>query len=408
LAQEEFRLLATALLLSRFTKAELARSAGANVNTVASWLNRNRQFFALERAPTAPLPGKGRPRNVWRVQNDAIAEMRQRLGKLEPPQRLTIADLPGDGQLRTLRRVEVQLETWRRVVRTGDEIAASEQLVKTRSWIRMAWEDFADLEIAGIEVPSTHLRQLAELEKEAGAGSLPGDSALPQITVWLTRRLSAMVDRGVSLDFAGRTVRVRSEVRSEADRVKLTAASSAAPVWSDEGLADEEGLEVTAINLCKVVAQHVPASQRVREVAIAIGPSKPWSYCRNEEEAQAVVLGLATQFGRVEPEVGSWLAGLHVCEAWRPELALAVVRGLADAEGVILRQVMRSVAQTLQEVLDRPPLSRTEPGQVRKDAWRYCKLAIATDVTANDAITRSLRYSSTLAYRPKFPTDGTS
>jgi hypothetical protein len=410
LAQEEYRLLATSLLLSEFTKAELARTAGANVNTVGSWLNRNRRFFEHERTTNTETPERGRPRNLWRVRGDATAQMRQQLSKLQPPNRLGTVDLPADGQLNILKRVEKQIDTWRHAIKAGDHAAATDELVTTRSWIRMAWEDFAELESSGFNVPSPNLRHLAELEREAGAGSLPDISALPQITIWLTERLSAMTQRGVSPNFAGRTVRMRSEVRSEADRVKLTAAATAAPIWSDEGLAEEYDLDVNAIQLCKVVAQHVPAARRVEEVAIAIGRSQPWSYCQNSEEAQAVALGLVTQYGSVvEPEVGNWLAGLHVRDEWRPELALAVVRGLGGASGVIMPLVMRNIADPLRTILDRPPLARTTyPGKIRNEALEYGKRALAINVTEDDPIARFQRYGSTLAYRPDFAEFGFS
>ena len=53
MAQEEYRLLATALLLSRFTKAELAKAAAANLNTVGSWIDRNGRFFDITTAANA-------------------------------------------------------------------------------------------------------------------------------------------------------------------------------------------------------------------------------------------------------------------------------------------------------------------------------------------------------------------
>ncbi len=406
-AQEEYRLLATSLLLSRFTKAELAKAAGANPNTTASWLNRNRRYFVLDPTESQAGTSRGRPRKLWCVREAAAGEMRQELGKLDPAHRLTIADLPGDGPLKVLRRVEAQLEAWRRSVSAGDDTAAAEQLIATRSWVRMAWEDFAELEGAGFEVPSTQLRQLAELERETGAGALPEVSPLPQVTIWLTKRLSAMTDRGVSLEFASRTVRVRSEVRSEAERVMLTAASSAAPVWCDEGLAEENGFDVDAIKACKVVAEQVPPSLRVVEVAAAIGRAKAWSYCESDEEAQAVVLGLATQFGRVvDHEVGFWLAGLHARDEWRPELAPAVIRGLAEAQGVIRSRVMNSIANsisgTLRDMLEGPPLSRSHPGKVRTDAWEYCRKAVETNVVGKNRRELAFEFGSTLAYRPTF------
>ncbi len=271
----------------------------------------------------------------------------------------------------------------------------------------MAWEDFADLEQSGFEVLSKHLHHLAELEREVGAGSFPQISPLPKVTVWLTNRLSTMTERGVSLEFASRTVRVRAEIRSEADRVMLTAASSAATVWCDEGLAEESGVDVNSMRLCKRVADQITASQRVQEVAIAIGRSKPWSYCENDEEAQAVVLGLATQFGRVvEPEVGNWLAGLHARDEWREVLAPAVIRGLADAQGVIRPRLMSSIASsisgTLAQMLAGPPLSRAHPGRVRSEAWEYCRRVVETDVSGESILDRFLKYGSSLAYRPTF------
>ena len=69
--------------------------------------------------------------------------------------------------------MEAQLEAWRRSVSARDDTAAAEQLIATGSWVRMAREDFAELEGAGFEAPSTQLRQLAELERETGAGALP-------------------------------------------------------------------------------------------------------------------------------------------------------------------------------------------------------------------------------------------
>ena len=56
--------------------------------------------------PTESQAGtsRGRPRKLWCIREAAAGEMRQELGKLDPAYRLTIADLPGDGPLKVLRR----------------------------------------------------------------------------------------------------------------------------------------------------------------------------------------------------------------------------------------------------------------------------------------------------------------
>ena len=54
MAQEEFRLLGAALMLGRFSKADLVRAASVKTNTAASWLRRNERL--LERLPGSSAP----------------------------------------------------------------------------------------------------------------------------------------------------------------------------------------------------------------------------------------------------------------------------------------------------------------------------------------------------------------
>jgi hypothetical protein len=234
----------------------------------------------------------------------------------------------------------------------------------------MTWEDFADVFAGGFAVPTQYLTRLAEMERDAGGGALTDHLVLPEVAVWLSRRLGTMIDRGVHSAFAGQTLRVRAEVRSEVQRFKLSAAAAGAKVWADEGLAQQHGMPVDAILRCHLFTDASPVALQAAEVAVAIEPGA-WSFCCNELESEAVLLGLVAQrWERSEAErseLALFLRGLHTHDCWTPGLVRATYYGLRHTGGQNIVAWLGSLNVASREALKAEPDS--EWVGVRKVAW---------------------------------------
>jgi hypothetical protein len=395
MAEEEFRILAGALALGRFTATELVHTTGVKRNTVGSWLRRNVNYIQKEKSEAAErLPGPGRPPVVWRIRDGAAPKIRAVLDSLYPEfVRVSSADLRDGGKcLRSLDLAEAQVNAWRATNSYRDFSVEQPELIAARSYIKIAWEDFAELHAAGLEVSEKHLLHLAQMECEVGIGNLPASRSLPSLAIWLARRLKLMSDRGVPFQFAARTIRARAQVRSSTDRVALTAAALAAPVWSDEGLADDGEVEVAALNRCVTVADIVPHSQLLREIDLALDQRPTYCFCVNPEESQAILLGLVTRPGACRlPEVRDWLSHLPLSNDWRPELAPAVLRGLVNAPGINLHPLLKILTDPLRAVLNTSQTSQWRLGAIRKAAFDYSRRLMESHISApSEASTSSL------------------
>jgi hypothetical protein len=360
MAHEDYRLAGTALALGRFTLQDLARTARVKRNTAGSWFRRHAECFEAEDA--GPSTGrKGRPRKQWRLLERGAAELRVRLEGLyrEVAPGASASD-------RVLHGIERQLGAWEDSQRRGDS-AAAQQLIALRSLLRIAWEDTADRYAALRQVDSFRLKRLAELESQAGVGALPDSNWLPDVAAWLAERLDQMTRRGVAEEFAGRVLRARAEARKVADQVKLTAAALAAPVWSDERIID---VPETQLRRCAVVADVVPTAKRVAELAKAIDQRPAFGYCHSPDEAQAVVIGLTARPDARSPEIFGWLAQLHLSHLWQPQLAPAVLQGLAEAPGIRLDALLRYLSDSLERVL-KAPEAASHHGSLRRNAYDY-------------------------------------
>ena len=182
-----------------------------------------------------------------------------------------------------------------------------------------------------------------------------------------------MKDRGIHPRFAGKTVRVRSEVRSREIRIKLTAAAAGSVVWADEGLILEHRLSTAVVANCRLLIDVIPINQQVDEISEAIERG-PWSYCEGPDQSQAVLLGLAEQRpSDRHPDMAAWLSGLHTHDCWGPELAPAALYGLRDSSGHNQTAWLRSLDEASRAALQGKPGPSTSPGQIRRAALRLSR-----------------------------------
>ena len=340
MAGSEFRLLGKALALGHFTAPELARAAAINVNTVSSWIRRNPQFVVQDGAKPSSF-GPGRPQSVYRLRDDAVPQVRARLDQLFPEAgQYAERDLRANGYLYDVDRAEKCIATWRKACQSGRETERGQAEVEARSWIRIAWEDFAELNAAGVQIKWEHLKRLAELEREIGGGEQPASGPLAPLAKWLVQRLDAMSQRGITEEFAACTLRVRAQVRSKTSAAALTAAALAAPVWWDEGLSNDVAVGASAVDRCAVVVNLVSSDCIHEELMLMLNRDGPYEH---PEQSQAVLLGLAKRSHANDKPIHHWLSFLLTSSDWQIALAPAILYGLGQAGHVNLRAVLNQI-----------------------------------------------------------------
>jgi hypothetical protein len=387
MAGTEFRLLGKALALGRFTAPELARAASAKPNSVASWLRRNPGYVEQDGTVSAS-GGRGRPQTIYRIKEEALSNIRARLDQLFPQAaELAGRDLRASGYLYNVDRAHEYVEAWRKACQHGSDAQAKEAEVAARSWIRIAWEDFADLHAGGLMAPFEHLASLAELEREVGAGDVPTSGPLAPLAKWLVKRLDEMSQRGVKEEFAASTLRARALARSRKKAAALTAAALAAEVWWDEGLSDDAALDARAVDRCASVANLLPADKIPQELTIVLDRQGPYQH---PEQSQAIVLGIAKRSTAGNASVHHWLSFLLTSSDWQNELAPAVLYGLGRAGHVNIRSVLNRLHDSIRDTLnprwtDVPWAPAWHPGRVRTEALRYCRTVLDNYDTADQA-----------------------
>lgn len=384
MAEPEYRLAGAALQLGRFTAVELARAAGTNPHTTRTWLQRHDRFVEpdLTPAPVAVTNGKGRPRKAWRLREGAAHALRQSLDQLFPLHfDLPRGDLRRAGQLRHLDEIEIHLKARERAGRLGYVEQMNVEDVAARSWVRIAWEDFATLDSQAQAVAQPMLEHLAALECQLGVGGIVAAESLPEVAGWAAQRLNNMSKRGATVTFAARAMRARVEVRTPRDRARLSAAAVAAPVWADEGMAEQAGVAEATMRNCRLIAEAVPPATLLRELDAAVDRRPSYGMCPDPTQAQAVVLGLAElHITTRNIAMRDWLGFRSSSNDWIIELAPAVLYGLAEAESAHWRRLFDPLEHALRQASDLAKGWGWTPGRLRCAALAYTDQAIKRTV----------------------------
>ncbi len=380
MAQPEYRLAGAALQLGRFTAVELAQAAGTNPHTARTWLQRNDRFVEPDLMPptVAAVNGKGRPRKSWCLREGAAHALRQSLGQLFP-----LFSGPHEARPRkiehprNLDEVEIHLRARERARRLGHPEQMEMEAVAARSWVRIAWEDFAVLDSQKQGITQPILEHLAALERELGIGGIIESDALPEVAGWAAQRARNMSRRGATKAFAARVMRARVEVRTPRDRARLTAAAVAAPVWADEGHAERAGVGEDTMCDCKLIAEAIPSFVLLRELDMAVDRRPSYGLCPAPAHAQAVVLGLA-QLHVTTRDIAmrDWLGFRNASNDWIPELAPAVLYGLAEAESAHWSRLFGPLEEALRRAADLAKDWDWAPGRLRRTALAYADRAI--------------------------------
>lgn len=361
--QPELRLLAAAVALEEFSIAELAVAAKCNAHTARSWVTRVRHL--LHAHPT-PKEGRGRPNMLFNLTQIGKQEMGSRLSELQRD----IAGLAASRPRREmLYEVTSQFEIWNTIRETGDDNGALQTL---KILLRGSWQRLARLEALGESVADDALRQLAEMEAEAGIVMPDVDLSLPELAKWTVARLQRICDQDASQAFAARSTWLRLETRPFAD--KATAAVLAAAVWADEGWATADIPEQTW-HMGLRIAELIPLESRLQRVHTVLGEADI-GYCKNDGEAQAVVRGLTACKGAPgQGMLRDWLSAARARRGWRDALAPMVVHGLLQADGVRLIEAIAPFRPALENGLNQyVPHS----GRLRNDAIRRSKMMLST------------------------------
>src|SRR5258708_10022857 len=288
MAAEDARMLRTALLLHRFTLQELCSRADVNRNTASSWLKRNVSALEVVR-PSRTLAGRGRPAKTWRLRVAGIGAVQQQLAQL---------DVRDDSLVRIpesyITPVAKLTERYRCAQAADDTVEAAQLRRAAQLRIRLAWETCVRMDALGYEIADEPMRVLAESERDLGIATIWGESTLPEVAVWVAEKLHDLARQGVSRRFAGRILRLRTEVRDPVQSIRLTAASFAAQVWADEELDPRFGIPTDSLRACSAALTNVPMRQRIEELSVVLNPTHNMTYRTDSEQREAILLGLAT------------------------------------------------------------------------------------------------------------------
>lgn len=390
MAQEEYRLLGSALLLDRFTADELSKAARVNLNTCRSWLRRHDQH--LQHDPEKLGVGRGRPSKRFRLTEDGAGYLRRQLDGLYATLESAASD---DSQAKLVDGVEEKLRLWQAVRCDPDSEGRAEEAA-LRAAVALAWQDFAHLDGAGMPVDRSRMRQLADLEREAKVAS-PPDASLVEIAKWVAERVGRIARRGASLDFAANTMWLRAEVRPEPDAVRITAASLAAAVWSDEDIADDSVSQDDLWN-SRRVAETAPMGLRIKYTWAAIDGRSGTAHRLDDPDAQAVARGLTScRDAKSSDELHDALAGARIKTGWREALAPVVVHGLLDAPNISLPKLVGDLCDALEHSVDR----RGVQGKLRREALTYGRRALGNYRQPALTSEEPRQLAAGLAWRPE-------
>lgn len=371
MATEVLRLASSALSLRRFTKGELSAFCKVKPATANSWLQRNGDLFdkrPVEDPLTRPK-GKqgGRPPNLYMLRPEAVALLKEQIAGAQP-----LADATRRKPLLpNLDEIDRQFGAWY-AARDARDPSIERESSGLRTQIRLAWEDFAELERSGDTAPSEDLKRLADIEVRAGIATPPDTDDLRQISYWLAGRLKGMSGRKVPLGFSRRTLWLRAEAGGTRIRSKVIAAALGAPVWADEGLADER-VAATDLELCAQVADEAPTDVRLRGVAQAID-LRGFGFCRDASEAQAVTRGLTARPESWQcDEVLDWLGALSIKRYWSTHLAPVAFHVLAGSGHAKYPNLLDSLRDDLKEAVDGAP---ENAGSLRHVVLEYAQRAL--------------------------------
>jgi hypothetical protein len=364
-AQEEYRLLGSALLLDRFTSDELSKAAHVNLNTCRSWLRRHAQYMEPDGEKAAG--GPGRPSKRYRLTRDGNSQLRGLLDGLYATIESASSDL---SQSRLLDGVEEKFRLWQ-AVRGDPDLEGRAEEAALRAAVVLAWQEFAHLDGAGVSVDRSRMRQLADLEREAKVAS-PPDAGLVQTAKWVAERVGRIARRGARLDFAANTMWLRAEVRPEPEAVRITAASLAAAVWSDEDIADDAVSQDDLWN-SRRVAETAPMALRIKYAWAAIDGRSGTAHRLDDPDAQAVARGLTScRDAKTSDELHDTLACARLKTGWREALAPVIIHGLLDAPNISLPRLV----EDLSDALERSVCRLGVEGKLRREALTYGRRAL--------------------------------
>jgi hypothetical protein len=364
---QDFRLLGTAASLGRFTLHELSAVSGITYNSVRSWMS-NKGSIYFEKISSSGAVGRGAPKKIWGIKEGAGTALQARIDEI---QREVLAPPLIKGEDEALNELEQQFNRWiaTRHSKHGKSLEESEQAA-TRTLVRIAWEKMATLAAAGHEPDENLLIQIAERERDLGAGAMPINQPLASSCAWLARRLQDMVARAVPDRFAARAFHIRGLVRRPHDQAWIIGASISATVIGDEAWDDAE-LSVTDAERSSLVADFSSPSvlRSGAEQALLLFSQHPQSDSLASQTIARGVTALASC--RRSIELSNWLIGLRYDKAiWKPELAPVSLHGVGRIEPKKLPALKSDLENQLQVALDQ---QMAQPGKLRREVLDYAR-----------------------------------
>jgi hypothetical protein len=234
------------------------------------------------------------------------------------------------------------------------------------------------------------------------------DGDLKALAGWVVKRIESMSRKAGTIEYAAQVLRIRAEVRTIRDRARLTAASFGSDVWADEGLAEQHNLTIADISYCRKIVEPVPADVLTQELKVAIDRRPTVGCCSTAEQAQAVVLGLASRLQLPDPSgdaFRNWLCFLTWSNDWIDAFAPPVIVGLLYAGGVGIQNSARPIRDSLRAACEEASTWDMAPGRLRANsldvASRWASKAQPLEIM-EDLQERAERVGDLFAMRPIF------
>lgn len=371
----EFRILAAALKLRRFTGEQLAAESGVKSNSIRSWLRRNPQRVTQQKSTPDGHAGPGRPRVVWHLRPEMESEMRTQLEHAYPlGAAVPSFNLETTGYLRDLNVIEEYVDSWRSATRRRFDEVAEMNRTAAQSRIAAAWLSFADLDASGHSVAQSSIVQLVVLEAELGIATPPAIHPLQDVASWTGKRLKQMMAAGASAPFAARVLSARASIQPLAWQARLLLSSLAAPVWADENMPGMSELSIEDAQRCILVADATPLDRRLDIMARALRDPAALAVKWTADQRQATLLGLADrQYRNPLLDVRRWLWELSTMTAcWTEDLALPVWYGIVESE-LNSARVIRELQSSVRKGIDITRSWTVKIGKIRKLSIDCCE-----------------------------------
>jgi hypothetical protein len=256
---EQYKIIASAIVLDNFTVRDLSEHSEVKVSTVKAWLNRNKgQRVEVTGQLEVSSPGGGRRQQIWRVKESARGELLSLVDRFSSALRKDLVTAEEaraafeDPEARI--RVRTHLLT---AARTDDEDRRAQELQRAKKWLAHQEKVFKAWAANGYEPPPALNDEVASLRNQTKAFDLGVDRLGNTVQLRSLSSAAAWLSAGFEAWFA-------------ADHPKAEAPFAPLGLSRNERPAKQI---TTIIGMCEEVAR-IPADRLVVALLICLGRMK--------------------------------------------------------------------------------------------------------------------------------------